>query len=300
MTQDILHSHMACVRANGIEIVYDTFGDMFAPPLLLIADLGEQLIAWDEEFCVQLAAQGYWVIRYDNRDTGLSTRFDHISVPDIATLYQSTALGKGGPAAYTLRDMADDALGLLDALEISSAHVVGASMGGMIAQILAVHDPVRVRTLTSIMSTTSDPNLPLPKPEALAILFTPSPTNLMGHIDHSLHAARILCGPAFPMDPDRVGKLAEQAFGRGLNPAGTARQFAAITASGNRKDALKAIRVPMLVIHGDADPVFPIQCGIATARAAVGAKMLVIDGLGHHLPPAVYPTLIDAIGCHAL
>ena len=237
MTQNIPHTDPASVKADGIEIVYDTFGEPSAPPVLLVMGLGGQMIAWDEDFCAALAAQGYWVIRFDNRDVGLSTRFDEAGVPDVAALMQAVTQGKAIQAPYALRDMADDAVGLLDALEIESAHVVGVSMGGMIVQEMAIHHADRVRTMTSIMSSTGDPELPLPKPEAAAILVTPVPTDRTGYIENSVQTWQVLGGPGFPFDEERIRERAELFFDRGLSPAGTVRQLAAILASGSRKEA---------------------------------------------------------------
>jgi pimeloyl-ACP methyl ester carboxylesterase len=299
MTQNIPHTDPASVKADGIEIVYDTFGEPSAPPVLLVMGLGGQMIAWDEDFCAALAAQGYWVIRFDNRDVGLSTRFDEAGVPDVAALMQAVTQGKAIQAPYALRDMADDAVGLLDALEIESAHVVGVSMGGMIVQEMAIHHADRVRTMTSIMSSTGDPELPLPKPEAAAILVTPVPTDRTGYIENSVQTWQVLGGPGFPFDEERIRERAELFFDRGLSPAGTVRQLAAILASGSRKEALKSVTVPTLVIHGDADPLVPVECGIDTAKAIPGAELLIIEGMGHDLPPAVAPQVIEVIARHA-
>lgn len=299
MTQRVPHSDPASVEANGIEIVYDTFGKPAAPPMLLIMGLGQQMIAWDEEFCAALAARGYRVIRFDNRDVGLSTRFDEAGVPDILALMQAAAQGEAIQAPYTLRDMADDAVGLLDALGIESAHIVGISMGGGIAQEMTIHHPDRLRTLTSIMSSTGDPQLPPPKPEAAAILVTPAPTDRAGYIESSVKTWRVLNGPAFPLDEDLARERAGRSFDRGLSPDGTARQLAAIMASGSRKEALKSVQVPTLVIHGDADPLVPVEGGIDTANAIPGAELMIIEGMGHNLPPEVAPQVIEAIARHA-
>jgi pimeloyl-ACP methyl ester carboxylesterase len=299
MIPSVPHSDPARVEVNSIELVYDTFGESSAPPLLLIMGLGGQMIAWDEEFCAQLAARGYWVIRFDNRDVGLSTKLDEAGVPDVFTLMQAQAQGEAAQAPYTLRDMADDAVGLLDALAVESAHVVGISMGGMIAQEMAIHHPNRVRTLTSIMSSTGNPELPPPKPEALSVLLTPVPTDREGYIENSIHTWRMLSGPGFPVDQDRVKERARLAFERGLSPAGTARQLAAVVTSGSRKEALQSITVPTLVIHGDADPLVPVESGIDTADTVPGAELLIIEGMGHDLPPAVAPRVIEAIARHA-
>ena len=300
MTQEVLHSDPASVEANGIEIVYDTFGEPSASPMLLVMGLGQQMIFWDEEFCIQLAAQGYWVIRFDNRDVGLSTKFDEAGVPDILALMQAAAQGEAVQAPYLLCDMADDAVGLLDALGIESAHVVGVSMGGMIAQEMAIHHPARVHTLTSIMSSTGNPDLPPPTPEAMAILVTPAPTDRAGYIESSVQTWRVLNGPVFPLDEDLARESAGQSFDRGLSPAGLARQLAAILASESRREALKSVAIPTLVIHGDADPLVPVEGGIDTANSVPGAGLMIIEGVGHDLPPAVEPQVIEAIVRHAV
>ena len=294
MTQPIPHSDEASVKANGIDIVYDTFGDPSAPPMLLVMGLGGQLIDWDDEFCAALAVCGYWVIRFDNRDIGLSTKFDDAGIPDIPAMFQGAPI----QPPYTLRDMAADAVGLLDALDIESAHVVGISMGSMIAQEMAIGWPDRVRTLTSIMSSTGDPTLPPPQPEAMAVLMTPPPADRESAIQSSLHTWRVLNGPAFPIDEERVRTRAGKSFDRGLSPAGMMRQLAAIIGSGSRREALTAVSVPTLVIHGDADPLVPVQAGIDTAEAVPGAELLTIEGMGHDLPVPVAPRVIEAIVRH--
>lgn len=300
MTQKVPHGDPASVEANGVEIVYDTFGEPSASPMLLVMGLGQQMIFWDEEFCIQLAAQGYWVIRFDNRDIGLSTKFDEAGVPDVLALMQAAAQGEAVQAPYLLRDMADDAVGLLDALGIESAHVVGVSMGGMIAQEMTIHYPDRVRTLISIMSSTGNPDLPPPTPEAMAILVTPAPTDRAGYIEHSVETWRVLNGPVIPLDEDLTRERAGQSFDRGLSPEGTARQLAAILASGSRKKALQSVTIPTLVIHGDADPLVPVEGGIDTADSIPGAELMIIEGMGHDLPPAVAPQVIEAIVRHAV
>lgn len=300
MTHDVPHSIHISVTAKQVEIAYETFGKPSAPPILLISDLGSQLIAWDDQFCQKLAAQGYRVIRFDNRDVGFSSHFEEAGIPEIPVLLSARGQGEAVEVPYTLRDMADDAVGLLDSLGITSAHVVGLSMGGMIGQLMAIHHLDRVRTLTCIASTTGDPALPFPRPEALALLLATPPPDRAGYIDHTVWIARVFSGPGYPVDEDHVRELARQAFDRGLNAAGTTRQLAAIVASGSRKEALASVKVPSLIIHGDADPLFPVRCGIATARAIPGAKIHIIEGLGHYLPPAVWPLMIDTIARNAV
>ena len=301
MMRNVPHTEPTSVNANGIEIVYDTFGEPTAAPMLLIMGLGEQMITWDEEFCAALAAQGYWVIRFDNRDVGLSTRLDEAGVPDILALTQAQEQGQAILAPYTLGDMADDAVGLLDALEIESAHVVGVSMGGGIAQMMAMYHAGRVRTLTSIMSSTSDPDLPPPSPEAAtALVAPPAQTDRKSHIEHAVRGWRVLNGPGFFFDEERIRERAGRVYDRGLSPGGRVRQLAAVLATGCHKHVLKTLAIPTLVIHGDADPLIPVECGIDTANTIPGAELMIIKGMGHDLPPAVAPRVIKAIARHAV
>ena len=295
MIQQIAHSAAKRVQSNGIELVYDTFGDPSAPPMLLVMGLGAQMIKWDEDFCSKLATEGYWVIRFDNRDIGLSSKLTEAGVPNTMALMQGLPV----EVPYLLSDMANDAVGLLDALDIEQAHVVGASMGGMIAQMMAIMYPQRLHTLTSIMSTTGNPNLPPAKPEVLATLFQPAPAALEHYLKHSLGVSRLFAGPHFAFDEERALKRAIRAYERGLNPAGTARQLAAVIASGSRKEALKSVTTPTLVIHGDADPLLPLEGGIDTAEAIPNAELLIIPGMGHTLPLPVWPQVVGAIARHA-
>ena len=285
---------MPNVRANGISIEYDEFGGRDSMPLLLIMGLGQQLVSWDERFCKQLADRGFRVIRYDNRDVGLSAKF-HERCPNPAQLVADVFQGKSVNPPYTLDDMAGDATGLLQALGIPSAHVVGASMGGMIAQVLAIQHRQHVLTLTSIMSTTGNPNLPQPEPDALALLMQPAPTEREAAIQHGLRVWRVLHGPGFEFDEVRIRERVELSYDRDPDPAGTARQLLAIMAAPSRKDALGSVTMPTLVIHGDADPLVRIAGGYDTAEAIPGAKMLVIEGMGHETPEGAWPRLIDAI-----
>jgi pimeloyl-ACP methyl ester carboxylesterase len=298
MGDNVLHSDPAIAKANGIEIAYDTFGDSSAPPLLLIMGLGFQMIMWEDELCAQLSARGYWVIRFDNRDMGLTTKFHEAGVPKIRALMEAKARGEVAHVPYTLNDMAEHAIGLLDAMDIESAHVVGLSMGGMLGQLMAVNHPKRVRTLTSIMSSTGDPGLPPPQTEAMSILLTPLPKDRAGYIESSVQMWRVLSGPGFPIDEARIRGLAGQAYDRDFNPPGFARQLAAITVSGSRKEALKSLTIPTLIIHGDADPLASVEGGIDTANTIPGSKLLIIEGMGHDLHPALWAQVIDAISDH--
>ena len=285
---------MPHTRANGISIEYEEFGRQDSTPLLLIMGLGAQMVMWDERACKELADRGFHVIRYDNRDVGLSTKF-HDKCPNPVQFIVDLLQGKSVNPPYTLCDMAEDAAGLPQVLGIPSAHVVGASMGGMIAQLLAIHHPHHVLTLTSIMSTTGNPELPQPKPEVLAILMQPVPTEREAAIEHGLRVWRAIAGPGFGFDEVRMRELVELSYDRDPDPAGTARQLLAIMTAPSRKDALRSVTRPTLVIHGDADPLVPIAGGFDTARAIPGAKMLVIEGMGHELPEGAWPRVIDAI-----
>lgn len=286
--------------ANGLDIAYQTFGDKDAPPLILIMGLGSQMVLWDSEFCRQLAAGGYRVIRFDNRDVGLSTKLDWMKVPDSAAVAAALQRGEAPALPYTLDDMATDTAELLTALGHESAHIVGESMGGMIGQIMAIRFPERLRSLTSIMSSTGNPLLPPPSPQVLEILYTPFPADHDGFVESFVRAFKILSGPAMPLNAALARKWAEQSYQRGLNPAGVARQFAAIMAAGDRTEKLKSIDVPTLVIHGEADPLLPVECGLATAAAIPGARLKIIPGMGHALPEAVWKQIVAEITRHAI
>jgi len=286
---------MARVTANGIEIEYEQFGDAGDPPLLLVMGLGAQMILWEDDFCRELAARGFHVTRFDNRDIGKSTWLRDAGVPGIGEVMMAAMSGGVVPAPYTLSDMAADAAGLMDALGLASAHVVGASMGGMIAQTLTIEHPARVRTLTSIMSTTGDPTLPQARPEALAVLLAPAVTGRDENIERAVIVFRAIGSPGFPFDEAGVRDIAARSFDRGSNPDGVARQIAAIFASGDRTPRLATVQVPTLVLHGKDDPLVPYEGGVATAAAIAGAKLVGIEGMGHDLPRGVWPRIFDEI-----
>lgn len=292
-------SEESTAKVNDIEIVYDSFGRQSDPPILLIMGLSMQMIGWDELFCEELARQGYWVIRFDNRDVGLSTKFEEAGIPDLMNLMMKFQQGETIEAPYTLTDMAADAIGLLDALKIKAAHIVGVSMGGMIGQTIAINYPERIKTLTSIMSSTFNPELPQPEPEALSVLITTPPSDRTEYIEYALETWRLLNGPKFLLDETLTRERAERAFDRSYYPVGTARQMAAILASGSRTEALKNVKTPTLVIHGDADPLVPIEGGKETASSIPRAEFLVIEGMGHNIPEEVAPRIIEAISAHA-
>jgi pimeloyl-ACP methyl ester carboxylesterase len=279
--------------ANGLEICYQTFGEDTDPPLLLIMGLGAQMILWDDEFCSQLAARGYRVIRFDNRDVGKSSQID-APPPDLANALQHRP-GETLAAPYLLKDMAADAIGLLDFLRIGRAHVVGASMGGMIAQELAIHWPQRVRTLTSIMSTTGDPALPPPNPEIFGFFLAPPPRTAEEFVEANVRIGRAFRNGCFPEEEARARARSVRMAARGMSPEGGARQMLAVVASGSRKASLPQIKAPTLVIHGADDPLVPLAAGEDTANSIPGAKLVVIEKMGHALPMAVWPRVIDEI-----
>lgn len=277
-------------RANGIEIVYETIGDASNPPLLLVMGLGMQLIHWDLELCERLAERRFYVIRFDNRDAGRSTKID-APVPDLRRML----LGGRFKAPYLLEDMADDAFGLLDHLGIERAHVVGASMGGMIAQAMAIKRPERVLSLTSIMSTTGERRAGRPKLRVWGVLMRQAPRDRAAYIERFVRTFRLIGSPGFPADDERIRELAAATYERGHQAAGTGRQLAAIMASGDRTEALRALRVPTTVFHGKADPLVPFRGGRATAAAIPDARLIAIPGMGHDLPREVWPQLIEAV-----
>lgn len=298
MTKNIQRTGPDKVKTNGIELVYETFGDPSAPPLLMVNGFSRQMIEIDENFCIQLASKGFHVIRFDNRDVGCSTYCHDLGAPDISEILKNRKNKEPIALPYRLHDMADDTAGLLDALGIEAAHVVGISMGGMISQLLTIYHPKKVRTLTSIMSTTGEPNLPPPTPEATALLFEPPPSEREAFIDYTVRHGKVLSGPVFSIEEKRARQLANQAYNRGLNPPGIARQYAAIIGSGGRKELLKSVSIPALIIHGDKDPLVPLACGLDTADAIPGAKQIIIKGMGHFMAPDLWERIIDAITIH--
>jgi len=285
---------MPNVTANGIQIEYDTFGAISSPALLLIMGGGSQMIYWEVEFCELLAKNGLFVIRFDNRDIGLSTKFENAGVPDMM------AAMRGEPVnpPYTVEDMADDAVGLLDALGIEKAHICGASVGGMIAQVISYRHPERVTSLTSIMSSTGNPELPQIKPDVLAEVYKPVPDEREAYIEHHVNMWRTLWSPGFPFDEKRLRSLMAESFDRSYYPQGMSRQGAAVLAHGYQKSSISSIKVPTLVIHGDKDPFMSVEGGKETAQLISGAKLVIIDGMGHDMPKEAWSTIIDAISNH--
>jgi pimeloyl-ACP methyl ester carboxylesterase len=286
-------------RANGIELCYEIFGASDAEPLVLIMGLGAQMIHWDDEFCRQLAARGFRVIRFDNRDIGKSTQMKGGKRLGGLELLKLKLFKTPVAAPYKLYDMATDTISLLDALHIKRAHIVGASMGGMIAQEIAIVFPERVRSLTSIMSTTGNPKVPGPTREASALLLAPPVTTRDEFIVRFAQTWKLLRVGSFPQDEALDRERAIRTFERGLHPEGVGRQLRAILASGSRKERLAKVKAPTLVIHGTVDPLVRPEGGKDTAASIPGAKLLMVEGMGHALPIPMWPQIIDAIDKHA-
>ena len=287
---------MPRVRANGIELEYDVTGD--GEPLLLIMGLGAQMTRWPQAFVDKLAAQGLKVIRFDNRDVGLSTKLDAAGVPDMAATFRTLSAGGKPDLPYSLDDMAADAAGLLEALGIARAHIVGASLGGMVAQLVAANHPERTLSLTSIMSTTGNRTLPPAAPAAVAVLNNRGPDPLVdfeGYVEHSIKGALVTGSPGYPADLDELRARIRSDFARSYSPAGFARQYAAAAASADRRPKLAGVKVPTVVIHGAQDPLVPLAGGQDTAAHTPGAELKVIAGMGHDFPPALYDTIVGAI-----
>jgi pimeloyl-ACP methyl ester carboxylesterase len=276
---------------NGIEIAYQEVGDPGAEPLLLVMGLGTQMLGWDEDLCVRLAGRGFRVVRFDNRDIGHSTMLESAGVPDHLDLF----LGRRKSAAYLLSDMANDTIGLMDHLGIESAHVVGASMGGMIGQTLGIEHAARVRSLVSIMSTTGSRRVGTPTLKAFGILLAQAPRGRDAYVERIVKTFKVIGSPAYPMDEAQFRELAGRLYDRSHNPKGVLRQMHAISASGDRTAALRKLRLPVTVIHGTRDPLVRPSGGRATARAIPGARLRIVEGMGHDLPRALWPIFADEI-----
>lgn len=281
---------MPQAHVNGIDIEYVTDGDPSDPPILLVMGLGAQLITWPEGFVDELRRRGFYIIRFDNRDSGLSTKFE--GLPDMAGLFTGADLSS---AAYRIEDMADDAAALLGALDIVQAHVVGASMGGMITQALVINHPELFLSATSIMSTTGDRTVGAPTGEAMTALLRPVATSREEAIQASVEGSLVIGSPEYPTEERLLRVRAGQAYDRSYCPEGTARQLGAILGSPDRTNGLRGVRLPFLVIHGEADPLVTPSGGDATAAAVPEARLLRIPGMGHDLPEALWDTVIDAI-----
>lgn len=292
--------HLPVIEANGIKLAYEVQGDPQGEPILLIAGLGLQLISWPQAFCKGLTDQGFRVIRFDNRDSGLSTKMDHFGKPNLQLAFFKSIFHMPLLSGYTLYDMAKDAVGLLDGLGIEKAHIVGASMGGMIAQIIAARHAHRALTLTSIMSTSGRPGLPGPTLAAHNAMFSrpENPRNFNSVIDHFVRLFQVIGSPAYPTPESLLRRRVTESVRRNVCASGTARQVMAVASSGDLVAQLRTIRLPALVIHGTSDPLVPLACGRDTARLIPGAVMHEIEGMGHDFPPALDDVLSGLIAAH--
>lgn len=290
----------AFVEANGIRLCYQVLGEPAAEPLLLVSGLGGQLINWRDEFCGELTDRGFRVIRFDNRDVGLSTHLDGAGTPDPGVVARAAERGEAVEVPYTLADMAEDAAGLLDALGIEEAHVMGSSMGGRIGQLLAILHPERVRTLTSLVSHMGEPGFSPPNPDAVALLTRPAPADRQGYVSYSMELSRALSGRK-PLDEAYAWAQAGRAYDRAFHPAGVARQYAALVSAQSSKEALRRVETPTLIIHGSDDPLIPLDAARAMADVLPKAELLVIDDMGHAVNecPKVWPPILEAFTRHA-
>lgn len=290
----------AFVEANGIRLCYQALGDPEAEPLLLVSGLGGQLINWRDELCMELTNRGFRVIRFDNRDVGLSTHLDEAGTPDPGAVARAAERGEPVEVPYTLADMAEDAAGLLDALGIATAHVIGSSMGGRIGQLLAIRHPERVRTFTSLVSHMGEPGFPPPNPDAVAFLTRPAPADRQGYMHHSMELSRTLSG-RIPLDEAYAWSQAGRAYDRAFHPAGVARQYAALVSAESAREALGRVEIPTLIIHGSDDPLIPPDAARAMADAMPNAELLVIVGMGHAVNecPKAWPPILEAFARHA-
>jgi pimeloyl-ACP methyl ester carboxylesterase len=279
-------------QVGDLEIAYETFGDAGDPPVLLVMGLATQMIGWPDDFCRALADRGLHVIRFDNRDIGLSTHLHDAGAPNILAVFG----GDTSSVAYPLTDLADDTVGLLDVLGIDSAHLVGASMGGMIAQLVTIRNPERVRSLTSIRSTTGNPTVGAPAEAAMGVLLAPPATDRESAVQRAIDTYRVIGSPGFEFDESGLRDRAGLSFDRAYDPAGAARQLAAILTTHDRTADLANVSVPTLVIHGSHDTLVDVSGGRATAAAVPDCDLLVVDGMGHDLPRATWPEIVGRIG----
>lgn len=287
-------TRMPTANSGTIEIEYETIGNPRAKPLLLIAGLGSQMYAWSDEMCNNLVNKGFFVIRFDNRDVGLSTKLGAAGIPDFTEINAALARGEKPKVPYTLEDMVNDAVGVLDALKIKKAHICGASMGGVIAQAFAYKHPSRVLSLAVIMSTTGNPELPQGKPEILMQFFAPIPSEREAYINETVRRDRLIHG-TFAFDEVQVRDYVAREYDRCYYPEGPVRQLAALAVPRNIQPEISAIRTPTVVIHGSEDPFYPVEVGKVIARTIPGARLLAVDGMGHSLPHEALPKIVNAI-----
>jgi len=289
---------MNILKVNGIDLAYDSFGNEHDEAIILVAGLGTQMIRWSNTFCELLAEKGFRVIRFDNRDVGCSTHFNHHRALDFNELAQTLMSGQRPDIPYTLDDISDDIIGLLDAMSIKAAHVVGRSMGGMIAQIVASKYPERILSLTSIMSSSGNPTLPQASQEVMGMMTSPAPNPFEdeeGYLARSVRFANRITGTIYPYDEEEYREVVLEEIKRAYDPGSVGRQIAAIAVSGDRRPLLNAINVPSLVIHGMDDPLFPPACGEDTASSIPNAELVLVDGMGHDLPKELYQLVADGI-----
>jgi pimeloyl-ACP methyl ester carboxylesterase len=291
---------MPTLTANGIRIAFDTTGDPKGVPLLLIHDVGMQCIAWPDEYIEGLADLGFYVIRFDNRDCGLSTKFEHAGTPSLKLAWLKSRLGWPLAVPYTLDDMADDALGVLSALGVARAHVVGVSMGAMIGQLLAARHPGRVLSLTMIMASSGKRGLPKPSAQTRKLLLRAlvKPDDFDSAVEQTVDVLRAVGSPSYPTSEKVMRRKVSRMLRRNCCPSGTARQCLAVAASGDRSELIQTISAPTLVIHGAADPVLPLACGIDAAQLIPGARLEVIEGMGHDLPLQLAERILALIDEH--
>lgn len=293
---------MAQASVNGITLEYEIEGPADAPVLLMIHGVGAQLIRWPRGLCQALLAAGFRILRFDPRDIGLSTHMDDAPVPDLAKVLEARARGEEPDLPYTLSDLAADAVGLLDALDIRSAHVLGVSLGGMVAQVMAIEYSQRVASLAILMSQSGNPAIPPSRPEALAILSKPAPDPVSAHeayLDHQVELNRVLGSPAYPVPEKDLRQFAAEAARRAWNPKGTARQLAAGRGSADRRTSLRALSVPTLVLHGAEDPLIPVAAGEDIAGNIERSWFVKVAGMGHDLPAELFDLIAATIGTNA-
>jgi pimeloyl-ACP methyl ester carboxylesterase len=280
-----------------VEIEYEVIGE--GQPLLMVQGFAGQLVMWDDELCAAFVDRGFQVIRYDHRDIGKSTYFDDLGIPDIVGSLVRAYTKRPVSAPYTLYDMADDGIGILDHLGIDRAHVFGCSMGGMVAQCMAIRHPARLKSVTSVMSTTGARWASIPRPRALRAMLKRPPRDAQGAARQLVDFFRVVRGPRFAFDEDRLFELGKRVHSRAFHPQGAARHLAAIAATGDRTPGLKKVELPFLVIHGTHDPLVPVLGGVATHRAVKGSRLKLIQGMGHELPSGAWPMITGAVARHA-
>ncbi|MEP6389469.1 MAG: alpha/beta hydrolase [Halioglobus sp.] len=288
------------VKANGVRLAYDSFGDKGNPPLILIMGLGTQMIAWPDELCTGLAQQGFYVVRFDNRDIGLSEKMENAHIPKASRLMLLSKLRLPMRVPYTLNDMARDVIGLMDSLGLSRAHIVGASMGGMIGQIVAALFPDRILSFTSIMSSSGDRNLPGARQDIVMDMAKRAMGMETVTMEGTIALWRKIGSPDYQPSDEELAARITRSLERSNYPEGYSRHLAAIIANGSRVELLKKITAPTLVIHGKDDALVPVECGIDTAKHIRGSTLEVIVGMGHDLPVELVPTFVKLISEHAL